>query len=91
MIHPDCSVAYLRQAAGQLLVAASSRPSGGFSKLEAHVGADGGSKEGSGGIGPGRGRWAWPGQVAGASFLGVGGWAGRPAALAELVRLPCHL
>lgn len=57
MIHPDCSVACLRQAAGQLLVAASSRPSGGFSKLEAHVRADGGSKEGSGAGGLGLGRW----------------------------------
>ena len=38
MIHLDCSVGYLRQGARQLLAAASSRPSGGFSKLEAHVG-----------------------------------------------------
>lgn len=79
MIHLDCSVGYLRQGARQLLAAASSRPSGGFSKLEAHVGADSGSKEGR------------LGQVGGTSFPGVGGWASRPAALAELVRLPCHL
>ena len=70
MIHPDCSVACLRQAAGRLLVAASSRPSGGFSKLEAHVGADGGSKEGSGAGGLGR--------AGGRRFL-PGGRGGRQA------------
>lgn len=79
VIRLDCSGGYLRQGARQLLAAASSRPSGGFSKLEAHVGADGGSKE------------RRLGKVGGASFPGVVGWATRPAALAELVRLPCHL
>lgn len=82
MIHPDCSVAYLRQAAGQLLVAASSRPSGGFSKLEAHVGADGGSKEGSRGIGPGRGRWqallSWGWEGGRADPLLWLSWSGCP-------------
>lgn len=67
MIRLDCSVGYLRQGARQLLAAASSRPSGGFSKLEAHVGADGGSKE------------RRLGQVGGASFPGVGGWVGHQA------------
>lgn len=67
MIRLDCSVGYLRQGARQLLAAASSRPSGGFSKLEAHVGADGGSKE------------RRLGQVGGASFPGVGAWVGHQA------------